>query len=131
MWSSPIHDSGFVTGVLEHLESNHEKYGTSPRMKGMLTVAQEVRALELTVEPITDPFRKLILHSTSHRHAWLDSSTAYRLVSMTLRGTFYSTVNVPLLMTSQFCFTSCRAQSVTISRPAWFIEDVSGEIRCA
>jgi tRNA G26 N,N-dimethylase Trm1 len=54
MWSGPIHDSGFITRVLEHLESNQEKYGTFPRMKGMLTVAQEVRALELTAEPITD-----------------------------------------------------------------------------
>jgi len=55
MWSGPIHDSEFITRVLEHLESNQEKYGTFPRMKGMLTVAQEVSALELTAVPITDP----------------------------------------------------------------------------
>jgi len=41
MWSGPIHDSEFVTGVLDHLENNQDKYGTSLRMKGMLTVAKE------------------------------------------------------------------------------------------
>jgi tRNA (guanine26-N2/guanine27-N2)-dimethyltransferase len=43
MWSGLIHDVEFVTGVLNHLENNQEKYGTSPRMKGMLNVAKEVR----------------------------------------------------------------------------------------
>lgn len=42
MWSGPIHDSEFVTKVLEHLADNVDKYGTSTRMKGMLTVAKEV-----------------------------------------------------------------------------------------
>jgi tRNA (guanine26-N2/guanine27-N2)-dimethyltransferase len=42
MWSGPIHDSEFAASVLEHLESNQDKYGTSTRMKGMLTVAKEV-----------------------------------------------------------------------------------------
>ncbi|KAH7914686.1 tRNA methyltransferase [Hygrophoropsis aurantiaca] len=41
MWSGPIHDSDFVGKVLEHLEANQDKYGTSVRMKGMLTVAKE------------------------------------------------------------------------------------------
>ncbi|KAG6814370.1 hypothetical protein H0H92_010956 [Tricholoma furcatifolium] len=41
MWSGPLHDTGFVTKVLEHLEANQDKYGTAVRMKGMLTVAQE------------------------------------------------------------------------------------------
>ncbi|CCM02381.1 uncharacterized protein FIBRA_04476 [Fibroporia radiculosa] len=41
MWSGPIHDPAFVTKVLEHLETNEDKYGTSTRMKGMLTVAKE------------------------------------------------------------------------------------------
>jgi tRNA (guanine26-N2/guanine27-N2)-dimethyltransferase len=45
MWSGPIHDVGFVSGVLDYLENNQEKYGTFPRMKGMLTVAKEVRIL--------------------------------------------------------------------------------------
>lgn len=42
MWSGPIHDTQFVAKVLEHLEANKEKYATSTRMKGMLTVAKEV-----------------------------------------------------------------------------------------
>jgi tRNA (guanine26-N2/guanine27-N2)-dimethyltransferase len=42
MWSGPIHDSDFVAKVLDHLESHQNHYGTSPRMKGMLTVAKEV-----------------------------------------------------------------------------------------
>ena len=43
MWSGPIHDSEFVAKVLEHVEANPANYGTAPRMKGMLTVAKEVR----------------------------------------------------------------------------------------
>lgn len=42
MWSGPIHDPEFVGGVLAHLEENPDKYGTAPRMKGMMTVAKEV-----------------------------------------------------------------------------------------
>jgi tRNA (guanine26-N2/guanine27-N2)-dimethyltransferase len=42
MWNGPIHDSQFVGEILEHLEGNEDKYGTSTRMKGMLTVAKEV-----------------------------------------------------------------------------------------
>ncbi|GJE90805.1 N2,N2-dimethylguanosine tRNA methyltransferase [Phanerochaete sordida] len=41
MWSGPIHDTEFVSKVLEHVETNEGNYGTSPRMKGMLTVAKE------------------------------------------------------------------------------------------
>ncbi|KIJ68912.1 hypothetical protein HYDPIDRAFT_178862 [Hydnomerulius pinastri MD-312] len=41
MWSGPLHDAAFVSKVLEHLDKNADKYGTSTRMKGMLTVAQE------------------------------------------------------------------------------------------
>ncbi|KNZ71784.1 N(2),N(2)-dimethylguanosine tRNA methyltransferase [Termitomyces sp. J132] len=41
MWSGPLHDSKFVSKVLDHLEANQDKYGTAVRMKGMLTVAQE------------------------------------------------------------------------------------------
>lgn len=43
MWSAPIHDSEFVAKVLDHLENNESQYGTAVRMKGMLTVAKEVR----------------------------------------------------------------------------------------
>lgn len=42
MWSAPIQDAGFIGKVLEHLETNQDKYGTATRMKGMLTVAKEV-----------------------------------------------------------------------------------------
>ncbi|TBU65737.1 N2,N2-dimethylguanosine tRNA methyltransferase [Dichomitus squalens] len=37
MWSGPLHDPEFVGSVLGHVESNEDKYGTSARMKGMLT----------------------------------------------------------------------------------------------
>ena len=42
MWSGQLHDPDFIGKVLEHLESSKEQYGTAARMKGMLTVAQEV-----------------------------------------------------------------------------------------
>jgi tRNA (guanine26-N2/guanine27-N2)-dimethyltransferase len=45
MWNGPIHDPQFVGQILEHLEDSEDKYGTATRMKGMLTVAKEVRAL--------------------------------------------------------------------------------------
>ncbi|KAH9952240.1 N2,N2-dimethylguanosine tRNA methyltransferase [Amylocystis lapponica] len=41
MWSGPLHDPSFITKVLEHVEASEDKYGTSARMKGMLTVAKE------------------------------------------------------------------------------------------
>ncbi|KAF9264645.1 N2,N2-dimethylguanosine tRNA methyltransferase [Marasmius fiardii PR-910] len=41
MWSGSIHDTDFVSKVLEHAESNTSHYGTALRMKGMLTVAKE------------------------------------------------------------------------------------------
>ncbi|KAH9856963.1 N2,N2-dimethylguanosine tRNA methyltransferase [Lenzites betulinus] len=41
MWSGPIHDREFISDVLSHVEENEDKYGTSARMKGMLTVAKE------------------------------------------------------------------------------------------
>ena len=42
MWNGPIHEPQFVGRILEHLESNGDKYGTSTRMTGMLSVAKEV-----------------------------------------------------------------------------------------
>ncbi|KAK7054830.1 RNA methyltransferase tRNA(m5U54)methyltransferase [Paramarasmius palmivorus] len=42
MWSGDIHDTGFVSKVLEHVEANQTRYGTVTRMRGMLTVAKEV-----------------------------------------------------------------------------------------
>ncbi|KAK1236530.1 RNA methyltransferase tRNA(m5U54)methyltransferase [Marasmius sp. AFHP31] len=41
MWSGNLHDTEFVTKVLEHAESKASQYGTAARMKGMLTVAKE------------------------------------------------------------------------------------------
>ena len=43
MWSGPLHDVEFTNKVLEHVQANSDKYETSARMKGMLTVAKEVR----------------------------------------------------------------------------------------
>lgn len=42
MWSGALHDHEFVSSVLSHVETHEHKYGTSARMKGMLTVAKEV-----------------------------------------------------------------------------------------
>ena len=47
MWSGQLHDSDFIGKVLDHLESSKDRYGTAARMKGMLTVAQEVRIISL------------------------------------------------------------------------------------
>lgn len=44
MWSGSLHNTEFVSKILEHLETSEHEYGTATRMKGMLTVAKEVRA---------------------------------------------------------------------------------------
>jgi tRNA (guanine26-N2/guanine27-N2)-dimethyltransferase len=44
MWSGLLHNNSFISKVLEHLESNQDRYSTAVRMKGMLTVANEVRS---------------------------------------------------------------------------------------
>ncbi|KAF8610125.1 TRM-domain-containing protein [Ceratobasidium sp. AG-I] len=41
MWSGPIHDSSFASEVLKHVDEDPSRYGTSTRMRGMLTVASE------------------------------------------------------------------------------------------
>ncbi|KAG8800285.1 RNA methyltransferase tRNA(m5U54)methyltransferase [Serendipita sp. 398] len=41
MWSAPIQDPEFAKKVVKHVEEDSSKYGTSARMKGMLTVASE------------------------------------------------------------------------------------------
>lgn len=51
MWSGPIHDTAFVEKVLTHVETNAGNYGTKARMKGMLTVAKEVRR-SLAIVPL-------------------------------------------------------------------------------
>ncbi|GAB5592984.1 RNA methyltransferase tRNA(m5U54)methyltransferase [Umbelopsis nana] len=40
-WIAPIHNKDFVTKMLDHVKANEEKFGTSERMKGMLTVINE------------------------------------------------------------------------------------------
>ena len=44
MWSGPIHNPDFVGNVLEHVNERPSNYGTAMRMKGMLTLAKEVRS---------------------------------------------------------------------------------------
>jgi len=46
MWSGPLHDPAFVGKVISHVEGNENLYGTFSRMRGMLTVAKEVRRLK-------------------------------------------------------------------------------------
>ncbi|EJD53010.1 N2,N2-dimethylguanosine tRNA methyltransferase [Auricularia subglabra TFB-10046 SS5] len=41
MWSGPLHDREFVGKVFEHTRENQAKFGTAPRMMGMLTLARE------------------------------------------------------------------------------------------
>ncbi|KAG9318896.1 N2,N2-dimethylguanosine tRNA methyltransferase-domain-containing protein [Chiua virens] len=41
MWSGPLHNPEFVHKVVKHVDQNVKHYGTSMRMKGMLSVAQE------------------------------------------------------------------------------------------
>ncbi|VDB83009.1 unnamed protein product [Peniophora sp. CBMAI 1063] len=41
MWNASLHKPEFVDEVLKHVDVNEGKYGTAPRMKGMLTVAKE------------------------------------------------------------------------------------------
>ena len=43
MWSGPLHDPQYVSQVLQHVEGSKDKYGTSTRMIGILTMAKEVR----------------------------------------------------------------------------------------
>ncbi len=43
MWLGPLHDPDFVGRVQESVERDRGLYGTAPRMKGMLTLAKEVR----------------------------------------------------------------------------------------
>ncbi|KAG1459556.1 hypothetical protein G6F56_006138 [Rhizopus delemar] len=40
-WGTQIHNQEFVTKMLQHVKDNEESYGTSTRMKGMLTVIKE------------------------------------------------------------------------------------------
>jgi hypothetical protein len=44
MWSGPQHVKNFTGRLLRHIESEEAKYGTSSRMKGMITLADEVKS---------------------------------------------------------------------------------------
>lgn len=41
MWSGPIHDKEFTKRLLQHVEEHSSHYGTSARLKGMVTLAHE------------------------------------------------------------------------------------------
>lgn len=43
MWGAPIHNKEFVKEMLDHVEENSKDFKTSDRIKGMLTVAYNVR----------------------------------------------------------------------------------------
>lgn len=44
MWSGSIHDKEFTEHLLQHVEEHSSHYGTSARLKGMVTLAHEVRS---------------------------------------------------------------------------------------
>lgn len=44
MWGAPIHNREFVKEMLDHVEENSKDFKTSERIKGMLTVAYNVRS---------------------------------------------------------------------------------------
>ncbi|KAL7414373.1 N2,N2-dimethylguanosine tRNA methyltransferase [Mrakia frigida] len=42
LWTGPLHDPEFCEKVLKHVSENESKFGTVPRIKGMVTMAKEV-----------------------------------------------------------------------------------------
>ena len=98
MWSGPIHDKEFISNVLSHVEESEDKYGTAARMKGMLTVAKEVRtALLGSIQMFNPPSRNSIRPSTSHPRRSQAISTAYAQAWMRRRTCpcFISDPHVP------------------------------------
>ena len=76
MWNGQIHDPHFVGQMLGHLEDNESKYGTSTRMKGMLTVAKEVETLShFFVTSLIELQRNYLCRSTLRLQGWQVSST--------------------------------------------------------
>jgi tRNA (guanine26-N2/guanine27-N2)-dimethyltransferase len=55
MWSGPLHDKDFVKAVLQHADEYVDKYGTSTRMKGMLSVVCEVGVARKSSNLLTFP----------------------------------------------------------------------------
>lgn len=43
MWIGKLHDEAYVDRILQHVDSDEDAYGTSTRMRGMLTLARNVR----------------------------------------------------------------------------------------
>ena len=105
MWSGRLHDPDFVGKVLEHLESSKDRYGTAARMKGMLTVAKEVRntssfylfiTLSLIIEQeLQTPFYFTPSRVASHFHCTTPSLDVTALVVLAL-------VRIFLLLTLVF-----------------------------
>lgn len=88
MWSGPLHDTDFVSDVLAHVEASEDKYGTVARMKGMLTVAKEVRISFFSAFvsfAIDHPDRNWTSRSTSPRQKSPATSIAYARAWTTLR----------------------------------------------
>lgn len=46
MWIGPLHDPDFCEKMLSHVEADEQRYGTSPRIKGMVSTAAEVSRLD-------------------------------------------------------------------------------------
>jgi tRNA (guanine26-N2/guanine27-N2)-dimethyltransferase len=78
MWSAPIHDRAFVAKVLEHVQADPAKYGTSARMLGMLTVAHEVGHFPAAPAAAADVRRNSTCRSTSRPARSPAFSTARR-----------------------------------------------------
>lgn len=65
MWSGPIQDRAFIEKVYEHTRNNQSKFGTAPRMLGMLTLAREARTAYLYWQKLTGHRRSCRTHSIS------------------------------------------------------------------
>ena len=86
MWSGALHNPEFVAKVVEHVDRNTKNYGTSSRMKGMLTVAQEVRVgVHVAIDCSDCDRRNSTSRFISHPAKLRVRSTAQRLRWVTLR----------------------------------------------
>ncbi|XP_022089440.1 tRNA (guanine(26)-N(2))-dimethyltransferase-like isoform X2 [Acanthaster planci] len=61
MWAEPIHDPDFVKKLLSHITAHSDRFHTSPRMKGILTLISE----ELLDCPLYHKFSQLFSHIRS------------------------------------------------------------------
>jgi hypothetical protein len=92
MWSGPIHDTEFVTRVLEHLERDEKKYGTAVRMKGMLTVAKEVSNDLSAKRKLNDCFHRI---GTSYSFLF-HSKPSWRILSLYFTSIGRCSVRIPI-----------------------------------